>query len=62
MAGLKNQIVGKAREAKGRITNDETEQLAGEVQQKEGKLEAKVSRVKRKVIAQTEAIVDKAFE
>ena len=45
MAGLKNKLVGKAREVKGRITNDENERLAGEVQQKNGKLEAKVTRL-----------------
>jgi uncharacterized protein YjbJ (UPF0337 family) len=62
MAGVKNRIVGKAREIKGRITKDESEELAGKVQQEEGKLESKATRVKRKVIAKTEAIVDKVLE
>lgn len=62
MAGVKNRIVGKAREIKGQITNDESEQLAGKVQQKEGKLQSKVTRVKRKVTTQVEAVVDKVLE
>jgi uncharacterized protein YjbJ (UPF0337 family) len=61
MEGLRNQIAGKAHELKGRITNDETEELAGKVQQKKGKLRSKVASAKAQVIAQTEEIVDKAL-
>lgn len=62
MTGLKNQIVGKARELKGQITHDESEQVAGKIQQKQGKLQSKVARVKARVVAGTEAVVDKALE
>jgi len=59
MAGLKNQIAGKAHEIKGRITDDQTEQLAGTVQKKKGKLQSALARAKSKIFAQTEAIIDK---
>jgi len=61
MAGMKNQIAGKAHQITGRITDDKTEQIAGNVQQEKGKLQSKAARAKAKIVAGTEAIVDKAL-
>ncbi|MBM2809834.1 MAG: hypothetical protein HW416_593 [Chloroflexi bacterium] len=58
MAGLKNQIEGKAHEIKGRITHDESAQLAGKIQQKKGKLQSTLTRAKANVVTQTEAIIE----
>ena len=62
MPGIKNQIAGKIRETKGRITGDETEESAGKLQQVQGKIQSKVGRAKSKILSQVDEAVDKARE
>jgi uncharacterized protein YjbJ (UPF0337 family) len=43
MAGIKDQVEGKAKEIKGKITGDEETEAEGKVQQKVGQAKGKVS-------------------
>jgi uncharacterized protein YjbJ (UPF0337 family) len=42
MAGTKDQIEGKAKEIKGKLTDDEATEAEGKAQQTKGKVENKV--------------------
>ena len=48
MAGMKNQVVGKAHEIKGAITGDTGEEIGGKVRQVIGKIQSKVGRARSK--------------
>lgn len=60
MAGLKNQVAGKAREIKGKLTDDKTEEMAGKAQHTRGKIEAGLGRAKGKVVGKAEELKGKA--
>jgi uncharacterized protein YjbJ (UPF0337 family) len=55
MAGLKNQILGKAHEIKGAVTGDTGEEIGGKVQQVLGNIQSKVGRARRKRADRTKA-------
>ena len=46
MAGLKDQVVGKAAELKGKVTNDKAEEAKGDARQMKGKVADQVEQGK----------------
>lgn len=45
-SGLKDKVIGKAKELEGKITGDKTREVEGKVQQAEGKVKAKAKKIK----------------
>jgi uncharacterized protein YjbJ (UPF0337 family) len=43
MAGVKDQVAGKAKEIKGKVTGDEATEMEGKGQQKVGQAKGKIS-------------------
>jgi uncharacterized protein YjbJ (UPF0337 family) len=43
MAGVKDQLEGKAKEVKGKVTGDEATEMEGKAQQKVGRAKGKIS-------------------
>ena len=60
MAGTKDQIQGKAREVKGKMTPEEAEELTGNAQSLKGKLEATADWTKNKLLGKAEELKGKA--
>jgi len=46
MAGLKDQVEGKAKEIKGKVTNDKKTEMEGNAQQVKGKVERRAGQAK----------------
>jgi uncharacterized protein YjbJ (UPF0337 family) len=49
MAGLDDKIAGKAKEIKGKVTDDEAEEAEGKARYAKGDLEDKAAGVKKRV-------------
>jgi len=60
MAGLKDQIEGKGKELKGRVTGDEATETEGQVQQTKGKITHEADRAKQKVQGKVEELKGRA--
>ncbi|WP_052543287.1 CsbD family protein [Lactobacillus sp. OTU4228] len=48
-SGLKDKIIGKAKEVEGKITGDKTREAQGKAQQVKGKVKAKAKKVKEDI-------------
>ena len=48
-SGLKDKIIGKAKEVEGKITDDKLHEAEGKAQQAKGKLKDKAAKVKKDV-------------
>lgn len=47
--GLKDKIIGKAKEVEGKITDDKLREAEGKAQQAKGKLKDKATKVKKDI-------------
>lgn len=45
-SGLKDKIIGKAKEVEGKLTGDKSREVEGKVQKTKGKVKAKAKQVK----------------
>lgn len=45
-SGLKDKIIGKAKEVEGKITGDKSREVQGKAQQVKGKIKAKAKKLK----------------
>lgn len=45
-SGLKDKIIGKAKEVEGKLTGDKSREVEGKAQKTKGKVKAKVKKVK----------------
>lgn len=45
-SGLKDKIIGKAKEVEGKLTGDKSREVEGKAQKTKGKVKAKVKQVK----------------
>ena len=45
-SGLKDKIIGKAKEVEGKLTGDKSREVEGKAQQVKGKVKAKAKKVK----------------
>ncbi len=48
-SGLKDKIIGKAKEVEGKLTGDKTREVEGKAQQVKGKVKAKAKKVKEDI-------------
>ena len=48
-SGLKDKIIGKAKEVEGKITDDKLREAVGKAQQAKGKLKDKAAKVKKDI-------------
>ena len=48
-SGLKDKIIGKAKEVEGKITGDKSREVEGKAQQVKGKVKAKAKKVKEDI-------------
>lgn len=48
-SGLKDKIVGKAKEVEGKLTGDKSREVEGKAQQVKGKVKAKAKKVKEDI-------------
>lgn len=48
-SGLKDKIIGKAKEVEGKITDDKLREAEGRAQQAKGKLKDKAAKVKKDI-------------
>lgn len=48
-SGLKDKIIGKAKEVEGRLTGDKSHEVEGKAQQVKGKVKAKAKKVKEDI-------------
>lgn len=48
-SGLKDKIIGKAKEVEGKLTGDKSREVEGKAQQVKGKVKAKVKKVKEDI-------------
>ena len=47
--GLKDKIIGKAKEVEGKLTGDKSREVEGKAQQVKGKVKAKAKKVKEDI-------------
>ena len=50
-SGLKDKIIGKAKEVEGKLTGDKSREVEGKAQKTKGKVKAKVKKVKADIEA-----------
>lgn len=50
-SGLKDKIIGKAKEVEGKLTGDKSREVEGKAQQVKGKVKAKAKKVKEDIEA-----------
>ena len=48
-SGLKDKIIGKAKEVEGKLTGDKSREVEGKAQQVKGKVKAKAKKVKEDI-------------
>ena len=48
-SGLKDKIIGKAKEVEGKLTGDKSREVEGKAQQVKGKVKAKAKQVKEDI-------------
>lgn len=60
MAGIKDQVQGKAKELKGKLTDDEATELEGKAQQTKGKVDKNAGRAKSKIQGKVEELKGRA--
>ena len=48
-SGLKDKIIGKAKEVEGKLTGDKSREVEGKAQQVKGKVKAKTKKVKEDI-------------
>lgn len=48
-SGLKDKIIGKAKEVEGKLTGDKSREVEGKAQQVKGKVKAKAKKVKENI-------------
>ena len=48
-SGLKDKIIGKAKEGEGKLTGDKSREVEGKAQQVKGKVKAKAKKVKEDI-------------
>ena len=50
-SGLKDKIIGKAKEVEGKLTGDKSREVEGKAQKTKGKVKAKAKQVKDDIVA-----------